>query len=68
MKVWYSSSFDWKTSQLAIGEIPSEPLIATMNHALKWTLSLGNKKEIAKIENQRQNPLLRLSFTTQCHQ
>jgi len=68
MKAWYSSSFDWKTSQLAIGEIPSEPLIATMNHALKWTLSLGNKKEIAKIENQRQNPLLRLSFTTQCHQ
>jgi len=74
MKAWYSSSFDWKTSQLAIGEIPSEPLIATMNHALKWTLSLGNKKEIAKIagiakiENQRQRPLLRLTFTTQCHQ
>jgi hypothetical protein len=31
MKAWYSSSFDWKTSQLAIGEIPSEPLIATIN-------------------------------------
>jgi hypothetical protein len=28
MKAWYSSSFDWKTSQLAIGETPSEPLIA----------------------------------------
>jgi hypothetical protein len=34
MKAWYSSSFDWKTPQLAIGEIPSEPLIALMNHAL----------------------------------
>jgi hypothetical protein len=31
MKAWYSSSFDWKTLQLAIGEIPSEPLIAMMN-------------------------------------
>jgi hypothetical protein len=31
MKAWYSSSFDWKILQLAIGEIPSEPLIAMMN-------------------------------------
>src|SRR6476646_883696 len=30
MKAWYSPSFDWKTHQLAIGEIPSEPLIALM--------------------------------------
>jgi hypothetical protein len=27
----YSSSFEWKTSQLAIRETPSEPLIAMMN-------------------------------------
>jgi hypothetical protein len=30
MKAWCSPSFDWKTSQLAIGEIPSEPLAALM--------------------------------------
>jgi len=53
---------------MAIGETPSEPLIALMNHALDGGPALSHKKEIAKIagiakiENQEARPLSRHSF------
>jgi hypothetical protein len=34
---------------MAIGETPSEPLIALMNHALDGDPALSNKNEITKI-------------------
>jgi hypothetical protein len=56
---------------MAIGETPSEPLIALMNQALDGGPALSNKNEIAKIakiagiakiENQKARPLPTHSF------
>jgi hypothetical protein len=65
--------FDWKTPQMAIGETPSEPLIARMSHIPRDGPAPSDKKGIAKIagiakiENQKTRPL-RLSFSNQWHQ